>query len=391
MTQFSDAKFSRRQLLGFSLATALATSHRPAAAESAQSVLAKEIERQADAIIKNAMTESKVPGLLLGIVKNGKTVIRKGYGYSDRERKTSAKPEDLFHGGSDGKMFTATAISLLARDGKLQFQDPISLHLRGTPAKWQGITVDMLMRHRSGIQEYFGNPLFDIKKEVTDAEAIKQFGSWPLNFKPGTQFSYTNTGYALLGFIITAVTGEDYAKFLERRIFKPAKMLRARVNDSSIPVAGRAIGYTADVEIFQREGRIVVNRAGKASRSVNRFGDGSILFSLDDFIAWRDAVARNRILSVSEQRKIETSPPFADKSISIGNYGAGWYTQSIRGERLIAHAGSWLGFSSWFGFLPEEDLSIIILCNAEYWDIEATFAKLAWPVQQTARALCSNH
>jgi CubicO group peptidase (beta-lactamase class C family) len=381
MTQLFDIPFCRRKMFGFALAAILPSYSDTAAAEKALTLPVafdkKEIERKADLIVKNAMTEAKVPGLLLAIVKNGKTVWRKGYGYSDREMKIIAKPEDLYDGGSDGKIFTATAIILLEKDGKLRLQDTLSRHLKSAPAKWKDITIEMLLRHRSGIQEYDGNPLFNITKEWTNAVAIQKFGEFPLDFKPGTQFNYSNTNYALLGFIIESVTGEEHSKFLRRRIFDPAHMPRARINDSAIDIPGRAIGYAADVDLFQREGKFVVNRAGKASRSVNRFGDGSILVSLDDFIAWQDAVARAIILPKAVQKKLESSPPFADNSKSIVDYGAGWYTQFVRGERLVAHSGSWLGFSSWFGIFPEEQLAIGILCNAEYWDITRTYARLS--------------
>lgn len=380
MTSQSDNSVSRRQFLSFAMIASLSAATRMASAESTlalpQGAFQADLTRNIDAVINGIMKDYKIPGLLLGIIKDNKTIIRKGYGYSDLKRKIKARPEDLYHGGSDGKMFTAVAIALLEQDKRLRVTDPIKRYLPGAPAKWNAITIDMLLRHRSGLVDY--NAFLDLSAEWTDAAAVAEFAKPSLEFIPGSQFSYSNTNFALLGFIISSITGGDYANFLKNRVFQPAGMKRARVNDSSSTIPGRAKGYEPDVDRFLKDGTIVVNPVpDDISRSVNRFGDGSILFSVDDFFAWQNAVSRELVLPRAVQKQLASSNPFADGSVSITNYGAGLYTQFIRGNRLVAHYGAWAGFSSWFGTFPEKNLSIVILSNQEKWDFNPVLSKLA--------------
>jgi CubicO group peptidase (beta-lactamase class C family) len=327
------------------------------AAALASPVLAAAPDNAIDATVEAYMQERKIPGLLLGIMQDGRTVVRKAYGLSDLELGVPARPEHIYQSGSTGKMFTATAIMQLVADGRVALDAPVGRYLKTAPALWSAITVEQLMRHRSGVPDYDGAD-FNVALEWPAEAFIARLGTWPLDFAPGTRFSYSNSGYVLLGFIIEAVTGKPYGVHLAERVFAPAGMKTARVNDNDAIITGRARGYRLD------ENGVLI-RPEIVSQTANQFADGSLLYSLDDLIAWERAVAANTVLPPDAQAFIERAPLFPDGTKPAENYGAGWETRIVRGHREVSHGGVWQGFSAWIGRWPEKRLAMMMLANHE--------------------------
>ena len=154
---------------------------------------------QVDDWVKREMARQHIPGLALAVVKNGKVVKQKGYGWANLEHKVSVTPDTVFQSGSIGKQFTAAMVQLLEADGKLGFDDLISKHLPDTPKAWEKITIRHLLTHTSGLADPYQK--LDFRKDYTDAELIKLEGEIPLLFEPGEKFSYSNMGYHVLGFL----------------------------------------------------------------------------------------------------------------------------------------------------------------------------------------------
>lgn len=315
-------------------------------------------EAAVDAIVTRAMAERSIPGALLVVMLKGRVLVRKAYGFSHLELAAPARPEHLYGSGSTGKMFTATAIMQLAAAGRLRLDDPVARHLPRAPAGWAGITIDQMMRHRAGLKDYDDVPDFRIALEWTPDAFIDAVGAWPLEYAPGTKFRYSNTGYVLLGFIVAQASGMSFADYMKRHVFAPAGMASARVDDIYAILPGRAQGYASD-----EAGR--PRRPDPVSRSINQFGDGSLLFNADDLIAWEGAVAANRLISAEAQRAIETATPFPDGNYPLENYGAGLATRMVRGHRLVAHSGVWNGFGAWIGRWPDYGLAIMACTNLE--------------------------
>jgi len=349
---------TRRQVLGTCI-TAMAAG---AATRVARAALAAPpagfSEPAVEAIVRAAMAERKIPGVTLGVVHHGRTLLRAAYGKSHLELDAAARPEHLYGSGSTGKMFTATAILQLAAAGKLALTDPVSRHLPDTPPAWSDITLDQLLRHRSGIKDYDEVQDFRIALEWTQRQFIAAAAGWPLEFKPGTRFRYSNSGYVLLGFVVENAGGRPFADYMARQVFAPAGMKTARVDDSRAIIAGRAQGYAADAALNPM-------RPDPVSRSVNQFGDGSLLFNIDDLIAWEKAVAGHVLLTPEAQHSIEVAPPFPDGNSPLVNYGAGWATRFVRGHRLVSHSGVWNGFGAWIGRWPDDELAIMVCTNSE--------------------------
>jgi D-alanyl-D-alanine carboxypeptidase len=186
-----------------------------------------------DDFVQAEMKRHQTPGFSLAVLKNGKVLKSKGYGFANIEIKAPATPETVYQLASITKCFTATAVMILVEDGKLELADKITAHLLGLPTAWSNVTVRHLLTHTSGIKSYTQldaialNPQKDIKSE----EMIALVADLPLEFPPGDRYDYSNTGYFILGLLIEKLSGVTYGDFLDHRLFKPAGMTQTRVNN----------------------------------------------------------------------------------------------------------------------------------------------------------------
>ena len=158
-------------------------------ANLAPSLFAQTISDQVDSYILKAMAERHIPGLSLAVFKDGIPVKIKGYGFADIENRTAVNPEAIFQSGSVGKMFIATAIMQLKKDGKVKLDDKIATYFKNSPATWQNITIRNLLNHTSGIPEYGDASLIDLHKNFTEAELLRLAMKMPLDFQPGDKWA----------------------------------------------------------------------------------------------------------------------------------------------------------------------------------------------------------
>src|SRR6185503_6514587 len=158
-----------------------------------------------DDFVKTEMDRYQIPGLALKIIRPGGETKNGAYGLANVELQAPVRVETVFEIGSLTKQFTAACILLLAQDGKLSIDDKISQHLAATPAGWSNITIRHLLTHTSGIRNYTGLNGFELTKHLTQAQFINAIGAQPMDFAPGEQAKYCNSGYNLLGFIVENV------------------------------------------------------------------------------------------------------------------------------------------------------------------------------------------
>ena len=180
-----------------------------------------------DEFVKTEMQKQQIPGVSLAVVKDGKTMLAKGYGYANVEHQIPVKPETIFQSGSVGKQFTATAVLLLVEEGKIGLDEKISKYLGEVPENWKNITVRHLLTHTGGMTDYPQD--FDFRRDYTEDELLTKAKAIPLAFQPGEKWQYSNLGYVTLGILIGKVTGKFYGEFLQERIFKPLGMSTARI------------------------------------------------------------------------------------------------------------------------------------------------------------------
>src|SRR5262249_1304649 len=155
----------------------------------------------------------RIPGLSVAVVRNGEVIKAQGYGLANVELQVPATKDTIYSSGSVGKQFTATAVMQLVEDGKIGLDDKISKYLDGTPEAWKDVTVRHLLTHTSGVKDITNH--LNWRKDYTDPELLKEAAQFPLDFPPGENWRYSNTGYVLLGILIKKASGKFYGDWLK--------------------------------------------------------------------------------------------------------------------------------------------------------------------------------
>ncbi|WP_426168086.1 serine hydrolase domain-containing protein [Pseudoduganella sp. R-34] len=303
-----------------------------------------------DAILAE-MKRSHIPGVSIAVVKDGKIIREQGYGLADLENKVKVTPATIFQSGSVGKTFTAALVMLLAEDGKLSLDDPVSRHLANTPKAWEGITIRHLLSHTSGLGDPYAR--LDLTKDYTEEELIALEAEIPVLFAPGEKWSYSNMGYHLLGFICNKAGGKFYGDQLRERIFAPLDMGTRIISEADI-IPHRARGY-------ERKGGKLVNQSWVAPR-LNTTADGSLYLTARDLAKWDLALYGDKVLPASVRNASWTPARLNDGTAT--EYGYGWQLFQRNGHRAIAHGGAWQGFRSQLYRFVDDRLSVVVLANS---------------------------
>jgi CubicO group peptidase (beta-lactamase class C family) len=304
-----------------------------------------------DDVLRREMEAQHIPGATLVVVRNGKAVDTRAYGKVDLERGVKARPEHLFEIGSITKQFTATGILMLRDAGKLSLDDAVSKYLPDLPEAWRPVTLYQLLTHTSGVPNITEQPAFRWDRDYTFAEGVALLADKPLDFAPGSQWKYSNTGYILLGKVIEAASGQSYAGFIRDRIFKPLGMDASRMADPREIVPDRALGYAWDGGTLWNA-PLLHAIAG---------GAGAILSNLRDLAKWDAALDSERLLKKETLEQMWT--PAHLTGGGTANYGFGWAIGTRNGHRVVDHAGGTPGFSTMIRRYRDDHLSIILLTN----------------------------
>lgn len=297
-----------------------------------------------------------VPGASLGIIKDGKLIYAKGYGAANLEYDIPNSSKSIFRIASTSKQFTAACIILLSQEGKLSLDDKLSSFFPSFPAYAKSVTVRHLLNHTSGVRDYL--VLAQLSGlEDDDYYANKTVMKWlknqeELNFAPGEEFLYSNSGYWLLGQIVAKVSDTSMAAYAKEKIFDPLGMESTHFHDdNSRIVKNRASGYR-------------MNRQGKFSismTSLEMIGDGGIFTSIEDLKKWDDAFYESSILNKAFWKEMTTVGQL--NSGEKLDYACGLIVGKHKGFQIIEHGGSFVGFRAEMIRFPEEQLSVIVLAN----------------------------
>ena len=302
--------------------------------------------------IAREMQAQHIPGLAVAVVREGRALMAQGFGLANLEHQVPVTPRTLFQSGSLGKQFTAVALMLLVEDGKLALDDPITRFFPEAPPSWRPITARHLLHNTSGIPDY-DERVLDYRKDYTEDELAQLAFGLPLEFPAGARWRYSNTGYVLLGILISRASGQFYGDLLRDRVFAPLGMRSARVISEEEVLPHRAAGYR------WVDGRYK-NQTWVAPQ-LNTTADGSLYLSLDDWLVWEHALRRRAVLSPASWQQV-----FAPARLNSGNtypYGLGWELHDGRGPASYGHSGAWQGFTTAYLHLIEADLSVIVLSN----------------------------
>ncbi len=307
-----------------------------------------------DRYITGSMARQHIPGHSLVVIRNGETIKAKGYGLASLELQAPAKPDTVYELASATKPFVATAIMLLVQDGKIDLDDEISKHLEKPPETWRKVTIRHLLTHTSGIKDYLGDLRHDFPHHTSLEDFVQAVAREPLNFPPGKKWTYSNTGYVLLGAIVRRQSGETYDKYLWERAFKPLDMSATRRDSADEIISGRATGY-----LWSGSGGL--RNADYLKFLMMNHGDRGIVSTVLDLAKWDRAIDTDRLLSATSREAMWRPVTLNDGSSY--DYGCGWFLGKSNGHRHIYHPGGAPGSASIISRYPGDRLTVILLTN----------------------------
>src|SRR5713226_8857715 len=303
------------------------------------------------------LTKPGSPGCALAVYRDGKIIYARGYGLANIEENVAITPQSVFDIGSTSKQFTAASILLLEKQGKLSVNDDVRKFIPELPSYGQKITILHLLNHTSGLRDYLSlMELAGINTDsvTTDADALALITRQKaVNFAPGSDWLYSNTGFFLLSVIVQRVSGKTLREFAGQNIFAPLEMTHTqyRANHAAL-IANRALayeeqenkdGYTLDVSYFEQT------------------GDGAVHTSVEDLLKWDENFYSPRIggkeflTEMQERGKLNNG--------KVLDYAKGLRLQDYRGLQTVSHGGSWGGYRAELLRFPDQHFSVACLCN----------------------------
>ncbi len=285
------------------------------------------------------------------IARRGHILVRKGYGLADRVSKRPNTADTIFRIASISKQFTAAAIMVLQAEGKLDVQDHACDYLAACPAAWKPISIHQLLTHTSGIPEFMELP--DVAEwQATPAaptDTMARFINLPLDFPPGSQFKYSNSGYHVLGIIVEQVSGQAFEAFVKTRILGPLGITHTGLLGEP---PGLAVGYANSYDLAPASG---------CDPSVD-FASGGIYSTVSDLYLFDLALLSDRLLP-QDLRKAMLTPFEVMPNGGDLRYGYGNFMGQVRGHRMFGHTGRMEGCSSVNLYFPDDEVALILLSN----------------------------
>ena len=304
-----------------------------------------------------AQWTTNTPGCAVGVAVDGKPVITKAYGMADLEHGVKNDANTIFEAGSVSKQFTAAAILLLAKDGKLSLDDPVRKYIPELPDYGTPLTIRHMMHHMSGLRDW---------------GSVESIAGWPrttreythdhvldivsrqksLNFPPGAQYSYSNTGFNLAAIIVSRVSGMPFVEFEKQRIFTPLGMTSTSWRDDHTRIVkDRAIAY----ELKGSEYHTLMPFE-------NIYGNGGLLTTVGDLLKWNENFEKPVVGDAAFVAQQQTPGIFSNGK--PGTYAFGLVVGEFRGVKKVDHSGSTAGYRAQLSRFPDQHTSVAVLCNA---------------------------
>jgi len=295
----------------------------------------------------------QAPGASVLVLQDGEPVFQRAYGLADLEAGTAATPRTNYRLASVSKQFTAACLLLLAEDGALSVDDPVRRWLPSLPAAADAVTLRHLLSHTSGLVDYEDLIPADQTAQVRDADVLRLLeGEDRLYFTPGSDYRYSNSGYALLALVAERASGMRFADVLRTRIFAPLGMDATLAREDDGPaVPDRAYGYSRVDGRWQRTDQSTTSAV---------LGDGGIYSSLADLARWDAALYDDRLLGAAS-RALAFQPATATPEPDVAHYGFGWRLQG----GMQWHSGESIGFRNVLLRFPAQRLTVIVLTNRD--------------------------
>ena len=317
---------------------------------------------RADAVddtVQREMRDQHIPGLSLAVIRGGNVVKLQGFGLASVELNAPATADTVYHLASVTKPFTAQAILLLAEDGKLQLDDKLGRYLEKAPTAWREVTIRQLLTHTAGLKDHLNELHGQTCNGTTPEEILTQMGTLPLNFTPGTQWLYSNTGYLALQEIIRKVSGQRFDAFLASRVFAPLGMKVTRRNSPDEVIPNRAAGYLWETGGSNGPGRL--RNAPYLEPTLYDNADAGLISSVADLARWEVALAGSDFLRPATREAMWA--PVTLASGATYPYGLGWHLDRQAGHRVAYHDGNRQDGATAVVRYLDDRLTVIVLTN----------------------------
>jgi serine beta-lactamase-like protein LACTB len=306
---------------------------------------------KADARLKSWF-EANQPGAVVLLMQNDKILFQKGYGLANVELNVAIQPDMIFRIGSITKQFTAAAVMVLAEEGKVDLNTSIANYLENLPKAWKKITVEQLLNHTSGIPDYSYSKIFwkHMHENLTPIDLLELYVSkFPLDFEPGTQYRYTNTGYIVLGMLIEKITGQSYGLFLQKRFFESLDLKHTRYARDTDLVPGMVSGYASGLQ------------PAPFWSATQKYAAGALVSNAEDLARWTLALHSGKVVNPESLNRM--LKPTRLKNGEEIPYGFGLAFRKSKGNLLVGHGGSVSGFRCTAEADPESKTVAVILNN----------------------------
>ncbi|MFP2927393.1 serine hydrolase [Pyxidicoccus sp. 3LG] len=324
-------------------------------AEGARVVPKADVVAQVDRVFAR-FTEPGSPGCAVAVSQGGQTLLERAYGQANLEHDLPNTPSTVFEAGSVSKQFTAAAVLLLAQDGKLSLDDSVRRYVPELPDCGVTLTLRHLIHHTSGLRDWgtvveaAGWPRgtrIHTHEHVLDVVSRQK----ALNFPPGTEYLYGNTGYNLLAIVVERMSGQSFADFTRQRLFVPLGMTHTEWRDDFTRVVkGRATAYTKEGEVFHAQ-----------MPFENVHGNGGLLTTVGDLLRWNASLAAGKVGGPLFLRELQRRGKL--NSGRELEYAAGLVLTSYRGLPEVSHGGATAGYRAFLARYPRQQLSVALLCN----------------------------
>lgn len=320
---------------------------------SAQPLSRREIAREPREMMERNYAADG-PGAVVLVARGDRVLFRAARGEANVETHAPLRPDSVFRIGSLTKQFTAAGLLTLVEAGRVRLDDPLSRYLPEYPGG-DRITILELLNHTSGVRNFNGLPGYledTVLRDMNTAELIDLFSRESLDFEPGTNWAYSNSGYVLVGAVIEAVTGMPWHVYLQRTFFTPLRMTHTGYALEPRLAAMQAPGYTYDNDT------LIPMRAMSMTQP---HAAGALVSNADDLLKWNRALHEGRVLrTATYQRMIAPEGAAARARIP---YGLGLFEDSVRDRPVLSHGGRIFGFISELSYMPGADITVVILEN----------------------------
>lgn len=324
----------------------------PATAQTLPADKIEKIEKEITAV----MSQQNIPGLSIAVVTDQKLRWSNGYGLADLENYVPAKAATVYRLGSISKTITAVAVMQLAEQGKLNLDAPIQTYCPAFPQKQWPVTARLLLGHLAGVRHYKSDAEFDSTRHFNSiVEGLAMFKDDPLLFEPGTKFSYTTHGYAVLGCAVEGASGMKFTDYVRARIFVPAGMNRMRVDEVAEIIPNRAQGY-----IKAADGTL---RNSALADTSYKIPGGGFCSTVEDLARFAIAVQAGALVKPETRGQMWTRQKTRDGNDTT--YGLGWQIGVHNSMKDVSHGGAQQRVSTYLYMIPEKGLAVVLMANME--------------------------